>query len=641
MLSVSRHTENPILAPVRQRPWESVATFNPSAAKAGGETLLFYRAMARPDALITPYAGRSTIGLATSRGGGDFEDRRQVIVPSEPRARYGCEDPRATFFEGRWYVFYTALAGYPYAAEKVKIAVAIGEAPDRLSEKHLVTAFNAKAAALFPERIDGKVAMILSVHTDSPPASIAVALADRVEDFWEPSFWERWHAELSAHTIAGLVRGEHDFAEVGAVPVRTEEGWLLVYANIQNHSGGGDRTFGVEAAILDAGDPRKVLAATAFPFLVPEETYERYGTVPDIVFPTGLLLDGDVATVYYGAADTVCASAKLRLSHLLSTMGAEKREAFARRVPGEAPLLSPLPEHAWESKAVLNPAALDTGDAVHIVYRAMGADSTSVLGYARLAADGLTLEERLPEPIYIPRADFESKRGAADANSGCEDPRLSAIDGVVHLCYTAYDSVEAPRGAHASIPLEDFLARRFNRWSAPALLTPHGVADKDVCIFPEKLGGKFVLVHRVDPTICTEELDALPPQSPIGRCVELAGPRRGMWDSVKLGAAGPPIRIPEGWLFVYHAVGPDHAYRLGAMLLDGETGQTVLARTDAPILEPVLPWERRGVVGNVVFACGAAVRGDDLILYYGGADSAIGAAVVSLSELVSRLLPKV
>src|SRR3989344_3535937 len=169
MLSVSRHTENPILAPVRQRPWESVATFNPSAAKAGGETLLFYRAMARPDALITPYAGRSTIGLATSRGGGDFEDRRQVIVPSEPWDRYGCEDPRATLFEGRWYVFYTALAGYPYAAEKVKIAVAIGEAPDRLSEKHLVTAFNAKAAALFPERIDGKLAMILSVHTDSPP----------------------------------------------------------------------------------------------------------------------------------------------------------------------------------------------------------------------------------------------------------------------------------------------------------------------------------------------------------------------------------------------------------------------------------------------------------------------------------------
>ena len=107
-----------------------------------------------------------------------------------------------------------------------------------------------------------------------------------------------------------------------------------------------------------------------------------------------------------------------------------------------------------------------------------------------------------------------------------------------------------------------------------------------------------------------------------------------------IGTAAPPIRVKEGWLFIYHGIGADKVYRLGAALLDGDTATTVLSRTDAPILEPVLPWEKKGAVDNVVFSCGVIQRGDTLFVYYGGGDTVLGVATLSKTELLKRLLPK-
>ena len=113
-----------------------------------------------------------------------------------------------------------------------------------------------------------------------------------------------------------------------------------------------------------------------------------------------------------------------------------------------------------------------------------------------------------------------------------------------------------------------------------------------------------------------------------------------MWDAEKIGAAGPPIRVEEGWLFIYHAVGWDFQYRLGAALLDAETATTVISRTNSPIMSPVLPWEKEGLVKNVIFSCGIVLRDDTLYIYYGGADTAIGVATLSKKKLLARLLPK-
>jgi beta-1,2-mannobiose phosphorylase / 1,2-beta-oligomannan phosphorylase len=70
------------------------------------------------------------------------------------------------------------------------------------------------------------------------------------------------------------------------------------------------------------------------------------------------------------------------------------------------PVLRPEQGHWWETKATFNPAAIYINGKVHILYRAIGETNNSVIGYAS-SVDGLHIDERLPEPVYIPRKPFE------------------------------------------------------------------------------------------------------------------------------------------------------------------------------------------------------------------------------------------
>ncbi|KND51747.1 MAG: glycosidase ph1107-related protein [Parcubacteria bacterium C7867-001] len=642
MLAIQRSSKNPLITPMREHGWENVAAYNPSAVRTNGDTHIFYRAGAEPDKLRTPDRSFSTIGHALFANGGLTSERTRVIAPSESWDAYGCEDPRATFFEGKWYVFYTALGGYPFGPDNIKCAVAMGTTPDALTEKHLITPFNAKAMTLFPERVDGEVCLLLTAHTDFTPEhprpTIGIARAKEVSDFFNPTYWEAWHQNLGEHALPDVRRADSEHMEVAATPIKTEHGWLLVYSHIQNYYDEHARIFGVEALILDASDPRKVLAKTAYPFMVPEEFYERYGLVANVVFPSGALLNGDRLEIYYGAADTSCATAALSFADLYDTMSETKRSMFLTRVQHN-PILEPNPEHSWESKNVMNAAAIDLDGSIHLLYRAMGLENTSVLGYARLK-DGLHIDEKLDAPVYLPREPFEQKLGDAHGNSGCEDPRLTRIGDTIYLCYTSYDGVHPPRGTISSISVDAFRAKKFTEWATPKLVTPEDVADKDLALFPELVNGKVMLLHRLDPTICADQFESTEFERVANRCIEVMGPRPGMWDGIKIGAAGPPIKVPEGWLFIYHGVGHDHAYRLGAALL-GADGVSVLARSAVPILEPLLDWERIGEIPNVVFSCGSILREDTLFVYYGGGDSALAVATVSKSALMKKLLPNI
>src|ERR1700690_702017 len=164
MYVIRRSSHNPLIAPVADKQWESRGTFNPSPVQKGKITHLLYRALGRPDALMTP-AGISTIGKALSIDGKHFQNRRQFIVPTEEWEKFGCEDPRVTFFEGQYVIFYTALGGMPFGPGNIKVACALSKDLETVQEKHLVTPFNAKAMALFPERINGKITVILTAHT--------------------------------------------------------------------------------------------------------------------------------------------------------------------------------------------------------------------------------------------------------------------------------------------------------------------------------------------------------------------------------------------------------------------------------------------------------------------------------------------
>ena len=110
-----------------------------------------------------------------------------------------------------------------------------------------------------------------------------------------------------------------------------------------------------------------------------------------------------------------------------------------------------------------------------------------------------------------------------------------------------------------------------------------------------------------------------------------------MWDSVRVGVAAPPIKVSCGWLMLYHGVSETGTYRVGAALLDPKNPTEILARTAVPILEPRENYEKFGQVPNVVFPCGAVLRKDNLIIYYGGADTVVAGASISIKKLLKSL----
>jgi len=637
MFVIKRTADNPILVPTRDHHWEASATFNMSVVKKGETIHGLYRAISSKDPLITPDQ-ISTIGIAKSADGLHFEDHKRFIEPEEEWEKFGCEDPRVTFFEGRYYIFYTALSVYPFVPEGIRTAVAISDDLKKVKERHPVTTFNSKAMTLFPERINGKVTVLFSAHTDGAAAKMVVAQADDISEFWSPKFWDKWYPKMAEHEIEKLRRDNYDHVEVGATPIKTKYGWLLIYSHIQNFFSGGERgpLFGIEALLLDLENPQKIIGRTEGPMLVPEEPYEISGHVSNVIFPSGALLDHDILTIYYGAADTTVCSAKVHLGDLISSIynGTKNRWRFKRDLKN--PIITPDKNHKWESKATFNPAAIQLGSKVHILYRALSEDNTSTIGYAT-SSDGISIDERFPEPIYTPTQDFETKK-IEGANSGCEDPRITKIGENLYMCYTAFDGIGPPQVAVTSIREKDFLSRRWD-WQKPQIVTPKGVDDKDTCILPEKVGDKYLILHRIGRDICGDFLNSLDfKKDVVNKCIRIFGPRSGMWDSDKVGITAPPVKTKDGWLLLYHAISEHrHTYRIGAALLDLKDPTVVLSRSADAIFSPEESFEKEGLVPNVVFPCGMVVRDSLLYMYYGGADKVVGVATMELSLLVKAL----
>ncbi|MEI7709192.1 MAG: hypothetical protein WCI76_00590 [bacterium] len=614
MFDVKRSNHNPILIPDKNHYWEASATFNMSVVKAGRIFYGLYRAISAPDRLRNP-SQVSIIGIGKSKDGKHFSERVPFIMPAEEWEKFGCEDPRVTYFEGQYYIFYTALSKYPFESSGIKVAVAVSKDLTKIKERHLVTPFNAKAMTLFPERINGKITVIFSVNTDMPPTKMAIAQVDRIEELWSTKFWDIWYKEIDKHVI-DLKRNQYDHVEVGATPIKTTHGWLFIYSHIQNYFQSPenlDRIFGVEAVVLDMNNPLKILGRTHGPLLAPRESYELLGHVPDVIFPTGAILKADTLYIYYGAADMTVCIADVNLTDLLGTMLRDETNSrwFFKRSP-KNPIIIPDKEHSWEAKATFNPAVLRIKNKTHILYRTLSLDNTSFIGYAS-SKDGINIDERLIEPVYSPREDFESKK-ISGGNSGCEDPRLTLIGKTIYMCYTAFDGIGPPRVAITSITEKDFLNKNW-KWEKPVLVTPPGFDDKDTCLFPEKINGKYFIMHRVGSELCGDYLKSLDfAKDTVTKCIRIIGPRINSWDSSKVGISAPPIKTKYGWLLLYHGVSRSHnTYRIGAVLLDLKDPAIVLSRTTDPIFEPLEQYEKVGVVNNVVFPCGLTEQ--DGLLY--------------------------
>jgi len=634
MYSLVRSPENPVVLPMSQNIWENLAAFNGSPIRQGKKIHIFYRALASPELHHGAMLSLSTVGHAVSDDGIHFNDYEQFIVPEEPWEIYGCEDPRITKLGDTFYIFYTALATYPFSPAGITVGVATSKDLKTIESKHHVTNFNSKAMTLFPEKINGKIMALLSANTDQPPVTIALATFENESDMWSPTYWTKWYATLPEHGL-NLHKQSDDHVEIGAPPLKTKEGWLLIYSHIY-HYGKSNQVFGIEAVLLDINNPRKIIGRTPTPLMVPQEEYEHYGMIPDIVFPSGAYIEEDEVHIYYGAADTTVCRATVSLSSLLREMLAKESSLRFKRAE-ENPLLVPLPEHEWESMAVYNPAAMYEDGKVHIVYRAQGFDGTSRFGYA-VSKDGIHIDERLSLPIYGPRESFEQKKNPG--NSGCEDARFTKMGSTYYMCYTAFDGVNPPRVAMTTISVKDFLNRKFEKFTKPVLLSNAEIDNKDAALFPEKIDGQYVFIHRVQPSIhlnYVKDLDIFDGEHFFVKRPILS-PRINMWDDLKVGLSSTPLKTKKGWLLIYHGVSSvDHIYRVGAALLDLKHPEKVIGRTRSPLFEPEMSYEKEGIVPNVVFPCGSIVMGKKLVIYYGGGDMVVGMASLLLDDLLKEL----
>jgi len=294
------------------------------------------------------------------------------------------------------------------------------------------------------------------------------------------------------------------------------------------------------------------------------------------------------------------------------------------------PIIEPRPGIAWESGGTFNPGAARNGEVIHILYRAVNEHKISSLGHAT-TTDGETIASRSLGPVFAP----------ADSREvlGCEDPRITAFDGRFYVFYTAY-SPRGPRVALASTT--DFTS--FERYG----VVGPDFDDKDAALFPELIGGRFAVVHRIAPNIEVAFFHSIKrmgkvSQNPYSKNylkrieANVIMKPKWKWEEQKVGIGPPPIRTRDGWLVLYHGVDSNIVYRAGAALLDLENPRRVIARIPEPILEPEEDFERVGVVPNVVFPEGAVVVKDNLKVFYGGGDRTCCVASIPLKLLIETL----
>lgn len=326
------------------------------------------------------------------------------------------------------------------------------------------------------------------------------------------------------------------------------------------------------------------------------------------------------------------------------------------------PVLSPDEGNDWEALVTCNPGVIYDNGIYYMLYRAAGNDKEHVirLGLAS-STDGVNFKRMSSRPVFGP--------GIDNFDSGCvEDPRIVKFGENFFVTYAyrpfppgqywkkAHDVVDAPDcdefmpkavrdnlGNTGLAVTKDFRSyRRLGRITSPVL------DDRDVIIFPEKINGKYVLIHRPKqfigegygtdfPAIWLKYSDDLLDWEAKKSHLLLSG-IEGTWEE-KIGGSTPPILTDRGWLMLYHGVehgGLGH-YRVGAILLDKDNPLKIIGRTVEPILEAEEEYELNGYYDGCVFPTGNVVVDGRLMVYYGCADKYIGLASCNLDELLDHL----
>jgi beta-1,2-mannobiose phosphorylase / 1,2-beta-oligomannan phosphorylase len=239
--------------------------------------------------------------------------------------------------------------------------------------------------------------------------------------------------------------------------------------------------------------------------------------------------------------------------------------------------------------------------------------------------DGRSVRE-ITDVRFLPESDLEE--------FGVEDPRITAIDG---RYYFTYVSVSRHGAGTALASTTDF--KSFDR---------HGMIfcpeNKDVVLFPERIGGEFVALHRPNAAtpFCRPEMWVARSTDLVHwgghECLHGGG---AAWETGRVGAGTPPVRAADGWVEIYHGnrqpsrPGEVGMYSTGVLLLDLGNPARILRKTATSIFEPTVDFERKGFVPDVVFPTGIIETAGSYLIYYGAADCCTAVAEFRRDEVLS------
>ncbi|MBU2473933.1 MAG: hypothetical protein KKG91_04290 [Candidatus Omnitrophica bacterium] len=327
--SLKRFYNNPIIVPNEANDWEADATFNPAALYDNGKVHILYRAVSK--------GGLSSFGYASTKDGLNIE-KESIELSYVPREEFegihtrpsqrtdlyksgcgwgGCEDPKLTAIDNKVYLTYVAYNGYSHP----RIALSTIEREDFLNKQwnwekpKLISAPGVvnKSGCILPEKVKGKYVIF---HRIFPHILIDYRDDLRFDD-------GRWlEAKAKITTRPGMWDSRK--LSVGATPIKTEAGWLVIYHAVDDRD---DTRYKVGAMILDLKDPAKVLYRTTNPILEPDEHYENEGK-PGVVYPCGAVVLGEELFVYYGGGDRVVCCATAQMKQLIKSVKKDKAVSY-------------------------------------------------------------------------------------------------------------------------------------------------------------------------------------------------------------------------------------------------------------------------------------------------------------------------
>jgi predicted GH43/DUF377 family glycosyl hydrolase len=303
------------------------------------------------------------------------------------------------------------------------------------------------------------------------------------------------------------------------------------------------------------------------------------------------------------------------------------KRSFVTRFPGN-PILT-KDDIPYRVETVHNAGVTKHNGRYILLFRSHLDTGRSIIGLAE-SGDGFHFEPR-PKPFLTPAQESPFREYE---EFGVEDPRITLIEGVYYITYSAYSRY----GVRIA------LAKTTDFMSVERISLITQADYRNTVLFPEKIGGRYVRLDRPHSEISPWSIwiTYSPDLVHWGDSRVVMKPVPYHWDEMKIGPGAPPIKTNKGWLSIYHGVFPtmDGAvYRLGVALHKLDDPAQILGVCDRWILQPEDPWEIVGYVHNVVFTCGAVPEDDGTVkLYWGGADKVMCVGTAVLDELVDACL---